>query len=193
MILRAAALVACLAAVPVLAQDTPAVPFDQIVACVRVTNCKNMKVSSLNWYDQVGIPVMTFNDGGWTYALRSAAPRASGPPESLGIWLTPPGESRPSRLLTLDMTGQLVGGELGPLPGDAAPQRMTSEEFAAWRQLHKVFQSPARTPRGEAYGNEFKPFWQELADQALAAVVRAIRGSWRPATPPKSSQHRASV
>ena len=107
--------------------------------------------------------------------------------------LTLPGDARPSRLLTLDVAGRLLSAELGPLPGDRAPQRMSAEESAAWRRAHKVYQSAEHpVARGAGTGEEFKPFWQPQAEQALAAIRRQMSGgrAWqrRPTVAPLSAR-----
>lgn len=155
-------------AVPAAAQEKAQVPFGDILACAKAASCRNMKSSTINWYDQVGIAVVTFGDRGWEYGLRSTGTR-------LSVWLTVPGSGAPSRLLSLDASGQLVSGELGPLPEESGPHPMTPDEFAAWRQKHKVFNAGVdRPPAAGVQGAEFKPFWQQLADQALAAIRRQI-------------------
>ena len=149
------------------AQDKPVGPpvsFKDILTCVQANKCKNMTKSSLNWYDLVGIPVMTFKSEGWTYGFRSDP---SNELPGLRIYLTEPGSRRPSHSLTLDVTGRLFQAELGPQPGDSGPTRMSPEERAAWPRKHKVIDSPS-------LGNEFRPYWQKLADQALDAVRREI-------------------
>ena len=47
-----------------LAQDKPAASFDAILACVKARSCKNMTASTVNWFDVVTIPVVTFSDEG---------------------------------------------------------------------------------------------------------------------------------
>ena len=84
----------------------PAVPFQQLFACVRAGACKNMTSARIHWFDVINIDVLTFTDGGWTYGLNVAAARDR--PERLTVYLTPPGERRPTQQLGLDINGQLV-------------------------------------------------------------------------------------
>ena len=151
------------------AQTKPEVPVSAIIACAGAMNCKNMKSSSLNWFDQVGIPVLAFNDASGGYAIRTS--RDGG----LSIWITEAGQGRPSQLVTLRENGEVWSGELGPQPGERGPSRMTPEEFAKWQQVHKVFTSrDRRPPDWKGYTEEFLPFWQEQAAKALAAIRRTI-------------------
>ena len=95
-------------------------------------------------------------------------------PRDLAIMMTAPGETRPSRLLTLDSSGQLVQASLSRPTGEPATFQVTPEELEASWKSRKTFVAESRWPRGGTLGEEFKPFWQEQADQALAAIRRTF-------------------
>ena len=127
-----------------------------------------MQRSSVNWYDQVGIPVVEFTDEGYRYWLRNN-PRDNG----LSIWIAMKGESRASRLFTVGGDGKVIRGELFVVPaGGGWPRRLTPEEQAKWYADAKIL-APASQIRAAA-GEEFRTFWQELADQAIAAIRRTV-------------------
>jgi hypothetical protein len=149
------------------AEEKVQVPYRDILACAQAANCTNMTKSGITWYDQVGLAVITFEEDGRKYALKSTGTR-------LSVWLTVPGDRAPSRLVSLDSNGALRSGELGPQTADSGPRRRTPDEMAAWRQTHKVFNSGVDRPGAGVLGEEFRPFWQALADQALAAIRRQM-------------------
>ena len=131
-------------------------------------NCKNMRSSGLNWYDQVNIPVVEFSEDGFRYGLRNNPKQ-----EGLSIWITMKGESRPSRLLMVGADGKAISAELFFVPpGGGWPRRLTPEERDQWYKDAKVLSPPMGT-RG-AVGEEYRTFWQELADQALGAIKRTV-------------------
>ena len=145
---------------------TPAVPFDAIVACVKAGNCRNMTPGRLNWFDQVNIPVIGFKDDSGGYGL--AISRLDG---ALSIWITPPGETKPSRLLSVWPEDTVLTGELGPMPGDLSPtQRRSPEEIAQSRLKHKAFLSPKLNRPFGSWGEEFRTFWEDQAAKALARL-----------------------
>jgi hypothetical protein len=158
-------LVCCCLALSAFAQDKPPVPFDAVLACVTVQKCANMKASGIHWFDQVNIPVVTFKDGDYAYALRASR-------DGISIWITPPNWSRPEGLVTIGSDEKVVSGELGPQPGDRGPQRMTPQEFEQWRKVHRVFST--RGPGGDVWGEENRAYWQGEADRALAAIRRQL-------------------
>ena len=57
--MRVSAILALLISVSV-GQDKPAVPFGDIVSCARAGACRNMTAGTINWFDVVRIPVLTF-------------------------------------------------------------------------------------------------------------------------------------
>ena len=119
---------------------TPVVPFAQILECVKAANCKNMKKSAVSWSDVAGIPVIAFTDDRTGYALRVW------PEGDLSIWMTPPGENRPTQRLTLGAEGTVLRGELGWMPGDPPMVGTWSpEETAQYLVRHKTFSSPQRS------------------------------------------------
>jgi len=155
-------------------QEKPAISFDAILACVKAGNCRNMTPGRLNWFDQVNIPVIGFTDDSGAYGL--ALSRRDG---SLSIWITPPGETRPSRLLSVLPEDTVLNGELGPMTGDIPPpMRMSPEETAQSRIKHKAFLSPKKGMvlggKVVEWGEEFRPFWETQTSQALAAIRRQI-------------------
>jgi len=152
---------------PVAAQFSASVK--PIVDCVRATACRNMTATTINWFDMVGLPVQRFAVDGWTYAVWFQSGRPG--EERLTFYLTPPGEPRPTESLSVDLNGHLVKAELGPQPGERVPSR---ESYDVWVVKHKVFSEAAWHPSGRTVGEEFRQFWQKLADQALAAAGRAI-------------------
>ena len=135
-----------------------------VIDCVKAGTCRGMKAGSVNWFDQVNIPVFTFAEGEYTYALRA------GRDGSLSIWITPPGSRVPNSLLSVGLDGKVLSGELGPQPGDRAPQRMTPEESEKWRQAHRAFF--VRRGSNEVVGEEHRPYWETEATRALAAIRR---------------------
>ena len=146
------------------------VPFAQILACVTASNCKNMTRGRVQWADMGGSGLV-FEDGGWKYGL--ALSGAKDKPRNLTILLTPPGEKSPAQHLTLDATGQLLSGELRFEPG--TKPAYSAEERDARRKARKAFSAVDwGYPGGEPHGDEFKPFWQKQADQALAAIRRTV-------------------
>ena len=171
--MRISAIFALLISVSV-GQDKPAVPFGDIVSCVRAGACKNMTAGTINWFDVVRIPVLTFKDDGWTYALRYDPERPTGLPATLAIFLTPPNETQPTQSVTLDLKGELVRGSLGPQPGERVPADTRNGGLQASLLLHKNFAAAGWYPSGEVIGAEFKPMWQKSADQGLAAIARVL-------------------
>ena len=59
---KLAAVLASVIAIAGSSQEKPAIAFDAILGCVKAGNCKNMTPGKLNWFDQVGIPVIGFKD-----------------------------------------------------------------------------------------------------------------------------------
>jgi len=156
------------------AQDkpaAPAVPFKDIAACVQASNCKNMTSGTINWFDVIGIPALTFTEGEWTYALSFDPGGRMNRPARVYIRLKPQDSRGFTHSLALDLNGQLASAELGPQPGEMVPSRTSYEE---WKATHKAFATAVFHPSGAASGEEYKPFWQPLADQALAAIKRQI-------------------
>ena len=150
-------------------QDKPAAALKQIVDCVRAGACPNMTPAQIHWYDSVNIPVLTFKDGDSGFSI--AASRQGG----LSVWMTMPGESRPSRLLALSADDHVLSAELGPMPGDRSPQvRMTPAEMETWARPHKAFNAGESTSHMPASGQEFKAFGDEQAKQAMAAIRRQV-------------------
>jgi hypothetical protein len=148
---------------------TPAVPFDQIVGCVKAQNCKNMQYGAINWFDVVNISVIGFKDESGAYALSVSRDGA------LSIWITPPGETTPSRHVSVAPENTVLSGGLGPMPGDIPPPaQMTPEQTAQSRIKHKDFLSPKLNRPYGAWGEEFRTFWEAQASQALAAIRRQI-------------------
>jgi hypothetical protein len=160
----AIALTAAAPLAPARAQDKPPVTIAEIDACARAFSCPNMKRSALNWYDQVGIPVVAFSDEEQTFALSSGR-------NGLAIWVTLKGESRPSRYLSVDLDGRVVSAEMFA-PGNPRPGRLTPEQTARWRKDARAL-IPA-IGSWEPVGEEFRPFWQEQAAAALAAIRRQL-------------------
>ena len=159
------------------AQDKPAppsVPFDQILSCMRAASCKNMTGARIHWFDVVNIDIQAFTDAGWTYSLRYTPGNSRGALERLSVFIARPGETSPTHQLILGSTGQLMVGELGPLPGEAPPPISKTAPPDAWQAAHKVFNATRPDPTGKAVGEEFRSFWQKLADQALDAIRRQI-------------------
>jgi hypothetical protein len=151
---------------PVAGQERVAVPVGDILACAEALNCRNMKRSALNWYDQVNIPVVTFSEDGQSFALRRGR-------DGLSVWLSLKGESRPSRLLTIGDDGRVVSAEQFVAHTGRWPRQLTREESAKRNQDTRAL-LPARPPRRDAIGEEFRPFWQTEADRALAAIRRQV-------------------
>jgi len=149
------------------AAQAPTPLFADIVACADARTCKNMQPETTNWYDVVRIPVLTFTDGESGFSI--AAPRTGG----LSVWIRMPGESRPSRLLTLSADNHILSAELGPMPGDSSPRQRTPAETEAWRSNHKAYSSGESSSRAPV-GQEFKAFWEEQAKQAMAAIRRQM-------------------
>jgi len=169
-VLRHAAVLASVITIAGFSQEKPAISFDAILACVKAGNCRNMTPGRLNWFDQVNIPVIDFRDDSGAYGL--AISRLDG---ALSIWITPPGETKPSRLLSVWPEDTVLSAELGPMPGDTSPtQRKTPEETAQSRLKHKAFLSPKLNRPFGSWGEEFRPFWEAQAAQALAAIRRQM-------------------
>ena len=153
----------------------PAVPFSQILACVQATNCKNMKSARMSVWSDVGPGMgMVFDDNGWKYELSLSGPVAL--PRDLSIMTTAPGETRPGQLITFDSNGKLVSASLARLPGEPAASGSANRPEPieeSWKR-RKSFVAEPRWTRGGTLGEEFKPFWQQLADQAMAAIQRQL-------------------
>ncbi|HEX5071443.1 MAG TPA: hypothetical protein VFV78_14610 [Vicinamibacterales bacterium] len=165
-----------LASVPV-AQDREklAVPFAQIYACVMASDCKNMRSARVSAWADVGPPMgMVFEDGGMKYELSMSVFGRRDQPRNLDIMTTFPGETRPGQLITFDSTGTLVSASLGRPAGEPAVFRGTSQELEAAQKRRKMFNAAPLSSPGTPAGAEFKPFWQERADLALAAVARVL-------------------
>jgi len=181
--LFAAVLVAITAPAVAARQRPPAIglarsALKQLVDGARAGACKNMSRATINWFDVIGIPVLTFSDNGWSFAMQLEPAGRSGA-ERLTFVVTRPDERRPTERLSVDVNGRLVRGELGPQPGERVPSR---ESYETWSRNHKVFAEAAWHPSGQLVGDEFRPFWQALADRALAAAARVI-----------GAQHEAAV
>ena len=153
----------CLSVAAILAaQDKSPTPVGKIFTCMQASNCPNTKKSAVTWYDVVGISVVEFVENGQTYSL------ASGREQSISIWITLQKESRPSRLITIGTDGKVISAELStPTPGRVAPHRLTREQSAQWRLDMRAL-SPLTG------GEEFRTFWQDQADGALAAIARVM-------------------
>lgn len=150
--------------------ESRAAAFETIVACVSDGNCRNARAGSVNWFDQINIPVIEFRDSDSVFAVR-LLPSGRG----LSIWITPAGERRPQRLVSVGAFGQVTSGELGPQPGTRNPQiRMTPEQSDAWRKAHRVYM--VVPTRGQVVGEENRTYWEEEADSALAAIRRQLTG-----------------
>jgi hypothetical protein len=153
-------------------QDKPAAAaasFEKAFACVRAGACKNMTAARIHWFDVINIVVLTFSDDGWTYGLLVAPQRDK--PERLTVFLTPPGEGRPTQQLGLIANGQLVTASLGPLMFEGL---FDGRDHAAWLLSHQVYAAAGWHPSGQLVGEQFKPFWQKQADQAIAAIARVM-------------------
>jgi hypothetical protein len=122
-----------------------------------------MKPDKLTWFDGIATPVSAFTADGYTYALASSGGQ-------LRVWITQPGESQPSRLVRLFAGGRVIRAELGPIPGEGGPRRLSADESEAWQRAHKVYAAaPWYVP---ARGEELRAYWQEQADRAWAAIQR---------------------
>jgi hypothetical protein len=148
------------------AQNKPTVTVAGIEACAKALNCKNMKQSSLSWYDQVDIRVVEFSEEGQKYALAAGQ-------RGLSIWIALKSESRPSRVLSVDVDGKVVSASQFALPpGGRWPRQLTPEESAKLNKDRRAL-IPAMGNRGPI-GEEYRAAWQDEADRALAAIHRQL-------------------
>lgn len=173
--MRSAAITLLLLSIGV-SQTKPTAPLDGLIACVKAKACKNAVPSTISWADY-GAEVMTVADGAVSYSL--GVPRYE---DSLTIWPTPKGERRPDRIISVGAHGRVLEAELGPQPGEPKfPMRMTPEQAAERRKFRRAYRSseadsnpgPGRSKIG-TWGDEHRTYWQEQADQALAAIQRTI-------------------
>jgi hypothetical protein len=148
-------------------QNEPVVSLEEIVACVAAGTCRNMQPGTLTWFDTVGNRVSAFTADGFGYGLAVSG-------NLLRIWITQPGEGRPSRLLTVAAGGRVLRAEMGPIPGEGGPRRMSAEERDSWRRAHKVYAAADAPGSGWVGGNEFYPVWQEQAARAWNAIQRQL-------------------
>lgn len=168
---RAGATIAVLDAIvggpqrPRSAQNEPVVPFEEVVACAAAGTCRNLKPGVLGWFDSVGNRVNQFSRDGFTYSVAAAG-------SLLRVWIALPGEARATRLLTLGAGGRLLRAEMGPIPGEGGPRRMSADELESWRRAHKVYVAADAPGSGWVGGDEFFPFWQEQSARAWNAIQR---------------------
>jgi hypothetical protein len=173
-LLLALAVVASAAETFLRAQEPPAIPVTRIVECLQAGNCRNMKPGQVNWYDQIGIPVMQFTEDGVTYALSGRG--------GLTLWVTLKGEARPSRHISIADDGQVSSAHLGLVVSSDGldnyrairyPRSMTpAESDAFWKERRSYRAVGLRD--GKPQNEEFRELWQKEADAALAAIRRQI-------------------
>lgn len=153
---------AMLIAAPVgLAQSPVTVSYDEIVACAKAINCRNMTTSRITFSDAIA-EGSTFTLDGTTYQLHVSR-------IGLEIIMTLRGESTSSRLVTIGPQEQVISASLR---GDGARSiRRTPEEQAAWERDLKRYSNGERSPMK---GEEFRSYWQDLARSAMSAIRKQI-------------------
>lgn len=154
--------VVMLVAAPVgLAQRPATVSYDEVVACAKAINCRNMTTSRITFSDAIADGSTSTLDG-TTYQLHVSR-------IGLEIIMTLPGESKSSRLVTIGPQEQVISASLR---GDGARlTRRTPEEQAAWERDLKRYSNGERSP---IKGEEFRSYWEDLARSAMSAIRKQI-------------------